>query len=89
MAVHNEGHLLEEDGRAALGGGDAEDLLHQAVPQDLGDAHTIEMQKSQTELAKPQEPQTSQDQAAQVSTNQSVPQGSSVGDAILPRANRW
>ncbi|XP_029338325.1 pericentrin isoform X10 [Mus caroli] len=66
MALHNEGHLLAEDGDAVLGSVDAEGLLHQAGPQELGDAHTAEMQKSQAELAKPQELQASQDQVAQV-----------------------
>ena len=68
MALHNEGHLLVEDGDAVLRSVDAEGLLHQAGPQELGDAHTVEMQKSQAELAKPQELQASQDQVAQVST---------------------
>uniref|UniRef100_A0A8C6GD22 Pericentrin (kendrin) n=1 Tax=Mus spicilegus TaxID=10103 RepID=A0A8C6GD22_MUSSI len=66
MALHNEGHLLVEDGDAVLGSVDAEGLLHQAGPQELGDAHIVEMQKSQAELAKPQELQASQDQVAQV-----------------------
>ncbi|XP_011241686.1 pericentrin isoform X7 [Mus musculus] len=66
MALHNEGHLLVEDGDAVLRSVDAEGLLHQAGPQELGDAHTVEMQKSQAELAKPQELQASQDQVAQV-----------------------
>ncbi|XP_029398121.1 pericentrin isoform X3 [Mus pahari] len=66
VALHNEGRLLAEDGGAALGHVDAEGLLHQAGPQKLGEAHTVEMQKSQAELAKPQEQQTSQDQVAQV-----------------------
>ncbi|XP_076772744.1 pericentrin isoform X3 [Arvicanthis niloticus] len=66
MALHSDGHLLEEDGDAALGSVGAEGLLHQAVSQELGDAHTAEMQRSQAELAKPQELQASQDQATQV-----------------------
>lgn len=68
MAMHNEGRLLAEDGDAALGGVDAEGLLHQAGPRELGEAQTVEMQKSQAELAKPQELQASKDQVAQVST---------------------
>lgn len=67
MALHSDGHLLEEDGDAALGSVGAEGLLRQAVSQELGDAHTAEMQRSQAELAKPQELQASQDQATQVS----------------------
>ncbi|OBS60041.1 hypothetical protein A6R68_08838, partial [Neotoma lepida] len=64
MALHNQRHLLEKDGNVALGSLGAEVLLHQAVPQELGDPHTVEMQKPQAELAKPQELQASQEQAA-------------------------
>lgn len=90
MALHNEGHRLEEDGDAALGGADTEGLQHHAEPRERGDPHTVEMQTSQAELAKPQELQASKDQAAQVSialNSQSVPQGSTLGDAALPRAS--
>uniref|UniRef100_A0ABK0KZD6 Pericentrin n=1 Tax=Rattus norvegicus TaxID=10116 RepID=A0ABK0KZD6_RAT len=66
MALHNEGHQLEEDGDAALGGADTEDLQHHAEPREREGPHTVEMQTSQTELAKPQELQASQDQGAQV-----------------------
>lgn len=59
--------LLEKDGHAALGSVGAEVLLHQAVPEDRGATHTVEMQKPQAELAKPPELQASQEQAAQVS----------------------
>ncbi|XP_075836025.1 pericentrin isoform X8 [Microtus pennsylvanicus] len=58
--------LLEKDGHAALGSVGAEVLLHQAVPEDLGAPHTVEMQKPQAELAKPPELQASQEQAAQL-----------------------
>ncbi|XP_013206649.1 pericentrin isoform X3 [Microtus ochrogaster] len=58
--------LLEKDGHAALGSVGAEVLLHQAVPEDLGAPHTVEMQKPQAELAKPPELQVSQEQAAQL-----------------------
>ncbi|XP_051042899.1 pericentrin isoform X2 [Phodopus roborovskii] len=66
VALHNQRHLLEEDGDTALGSVGAEVLLHPApvVPQELGDPHTVEMQKPQAELAKPQELQASQGQAA-------------------------
>ncbi|CAH6789845.1 Pcnt [Phodopus roborovskii] len=69
VALHNQRHLLEEDGDTALGSVGAEVLLHPApvVPQELGDPHTVEMQKPQAELAKPQELQASQGQAALVS----------------------
>lgn len=66
MALHNEGHRLEEDGDAAVGGADTEGLQHHAEPRERGDPHTVEMQTSQAELAKPQQLQASQDQAAQV-----------------------
>lgn len=62
MALHNEGHQLEEDGDAALGGADTEGLQHHAEPREREGPHTVEMQTSQTELAKPQELQASQDQ---------------------------
>lgn len=58
--------LLEKDGHAALGSVGAEVLLHQAVPEDLGAPHTVEMQKPQAELAKPPELQASQEQAVQL-----------------------
>ncbi|XP_049996195.1 pericentrin isoform X4 [Alexandromys fortis] len=58
--------LLEKDGHAALGSVGAEVLLHQAVPEDRGATHTVEMQKPQAELAKPPELQASQEQAAQL-----------------------
>ncbi|XP_052020406.1 pericentrin isoform X3 [Apodemus sylvaticus] len=66
VALHSEGHLLQEDGGAASGSEDAEGLLRQAVPRDLGDAHTAEIPKSQAEVAEPRELQVSQDQVAQV-----------------------
>ncbi|XP_051009220.1 LOW QUALITY PROTEIN: pericentrin [Acomys russatus] len=66
MALHSPRHLPEEDGNATLGGVGAEGLLHRAVPQELGDPHSAEMQKPQAEMAKPQELQASQDQAAQL-----------------------
>lgn len=67
MALHNQRHLLEKDGHAALGSVGAEVPLHQAVPEDLGALHTVEMQKPQAELAKPPELQASQEQAVKVS----------------------
>lgn len=82
-ALHSDGHLLEEDGEAALGSVGAEGLLHQAVSQEPGDPHTAEMQRSQADLAKPQELQASQDQVIQVS----IAVGSTLGDAALPRAS--
>ncbi|XP_052600601.1 pericentrin isoform X8 [Peromyscus californicus insignis] len=66
VALHNQRYPLEKDGSTALGSVGAEVLLHQAVPQELGDTHTVEMQKPQAELAKPQELQASQEQAAQL-----------------------
>ncbi|KAL1771697.1 pericentrin isoform X5 [Sigmodon hispidus] len=66
MSLHNQRHLLEKDGIAALGSLDAEALLHQAVPQERRDPHTVEMQTPQAELAKPQELQASQEQVAQL-----------------------
>ncbi|XP_028629735.1 pericentrin isoform X2 [Grammomys surdaster] len=66
MALHSDGHLLEEDGEAALGSVGAEGLLHQAVSRELGDPHTAEMQRSQADMAKSQELQASQDQVTQV-----------------------
>ncbi|XP_059099803.1 pericentrin isoform X3 [Peromyscus eremicus] len=66
MALHHQRYPLEKDGSAALGSMGAEVLLHQAVPQELGDTHAVEMQKPQAELAKPQELQASQEQAAQL-----------------------
>ncbi|CAO2608480.1 Pcnt, partial [Lemmus lemmus] len=65
QAAHNCLHLLEKDGHAALGSVGAEVLLHQAVPEDLGAPHTVEMQKPSAELAKPPELKASQEQAAQ------------------------
>ncbi|XP_042121951.2 pericentrin isoform X6 [Peromyscus maniculatus bairdii] len=66
MTLHNQRYPLEKDGSAALGSVGAEVSLHQAVPQELRDTHTVEMQKPQAELAKPQELQASQEQAAQL-----------------------
>ncbi|XP_036023217.1 pericentrin isoform X2 [Onychomys torridus] len=66
MTLHNQRYPLGKDGNAALGSMGADVLLHQAVPQELGDTHTVEMQKPQAELAKPQELQASQEQAAQL-----------------------
>ncbi|CAO2608482.1 Pcnt [Lemmus lemmus] len=66
VALHNQRHLLEKDGHAALGSVGAEVLLHQAVPEDLGAPHTVEMQKPSAELAKPPELKASQEQAAQL-----------------------
>nr|XP_048307392.1 pericentrin isoform X2 [Myodes glareolus] len=66
VALHNQRHLLEKDGHAALGSVGAKVPLHQAVPEDLGAPHTVEMQKPQAELAKPPELQASQEQAAQL-----------------------
>ncbi|XP_057650469.1 pericentrin isoform X4 [Chionomys nivalis] len=66
VALHNQRPLLEKDGHAALGSVGAEVLLHQAMPEDLGAPHTVEMQKPQAELAKPSELQASQEQAAQL-----------------------
>ncbi|XP_038197704.1 pericentrin isoform X2 [Arvicola amphibius] len=66
VALHNQRHLLEKDGHAALGSMGAEVLQHQAVPEDPGAPHTVEMQKPQAELAKPPELKASQEQAAQL-----------------------
>ncbi|XP_021508181.1 pericentrin isoform X3 [Meriones unguiculatus] len=65
-ALHSQRHLLEEGGNAALDSVGAKGLLPQAVPHELGDLHTTELQKPQADLAKPQELQASQDQAAQL-----------------------
>ncbi|XP_042551225.1 pericentrin isoform X2 [Dipodomys spectabilis] len=64
-ALHHQRCLLEEDKVASLDRVDTEVLLleGQATPQQLGDVHAVETQKSQIELAKPPEVQG---QAAQL-----------------------
>ncbi|KAM4887471.1 pericentrin isoform 2-T2 [Thomomys bottae] len=66
-ALHDQRCLLEKDKVAALDKVDTEDLLlegqYHATLQQLADVHATETQKSQAELAKPQEVQG---QAAQL-----------------------
>uniref|UniRef100_A0A8C6W3J3 Pericentrin (kendrin) n=1 Tax=Nannospalax galili TaxID=1026970 RepID=A0A8C6W3J3_NANGA len=67
LATARHDQRLEEDRGTALDSLGAKVCPHKAVLQELGDPQTPEEQKPRKELAKPQELQASQEQAAQVS----------------------